>query len=179
MLSAHSPMNPVGGIVLFTASPTVGLPSAADSGAIYAFTNDKFSWTACCTCDFGLSHWMSWAMCSCCSPQGLGVWAGSRCCQLTRKLNGYDAKYDNFVVRDVGQLIMSPIAWKRRVNQQEIHQHSTKSLLAYNCIKQLVYMHTTVQVLYSIKKSCMTDGGCVNTENVRIAGTSYMACHWY
>lgn len=67
---------------------------------------------------------------------------------MTRKLNGYDAKYDNFVVRDVGQL-MSPIAWKRRVNQQEIHQHSIKSLLAYNCIEQLVFMHTTVQVLYS------------------------------
>lgn len=44
---------------------------------------------------------------------------------------------------------------------------SIKSLLAYNYIKQLVYMQTTVQVLYSIKKCCVTDGGCFNTEHVR------------
>lgn len=46
-----------------------------------------------------------------------------------RKINGYGTDYDNSVVRDVGQLTVVPaIAWKRRANQQEIHQLSVKPL---------------------------------------------------
>lgn len=48
--------------------------------------------------------------------------------------NGCSAYYYVSVVRDVGQVtVRSPIAWKRRVNQQEIHQ------LSINC-----HFHTVV-----------------------------------
>lgn len=64
-------------------------------------------------------------------PQGPGVRAGSRCCQLRGKRNGRGSQRDNFMPRDVGHLIAeSPIARKRRVNRQETHQHQTELLSA-------------------------------------------------
>lgn len=39
--------------------------------------------------------------------------------------------YYIFVVRDVGQVtVLSPIAWKRRLNQQEIHQLSINTTVS-------------------------------------------------
>lgn len=99
---------------------------------------------------------------SCSALGGWGRRAASRCCQFRRKQNGYSADYDNFVVRDVGQLTaVSPIAWKRRVNQQEIHQPSIKSLSAYNPMlsQHFVYMHAHVciSLAFSMGANCTRD----------------------
>lgn len=72
-----------------------------------------------------------------------------------RKINGYGADYDNSVVRDVGQLTVVPaIAWKRRANQQEIHQLSIKPLSASNVIESALPFTSQFKFLFSSEESC-------------------------
>lgn len=76
-LLAHNPMIPISGVVvLFTASTTARLVfhAVADCSVICVLTDDKFPWLGCCTCDFKLSHWMSWAMHSCPALRGETNW---------------------------------------------------------------------------------------------------------
>lgn len=144
-LSAHNPVIPIRGVVvLFTASTTarLGFHSAADCSVICVFTDDKFPWLGCCTCDFGLSHWMSWAMRSCSAPGGRGEklsWEHMPPVQKEAKWLQRGLFHFFFLWWEMWVRLpsFSPIAWKRRVNQQEIHQ------LSINCP-----FHTTITITY-------------------------------
>lgn len=108
---------------------------------------------------------------SCSALGGWGSQAASRCCQFGRKQNGYSADYDNFVVRDVGQLTaVLPIAWKRRVNQQEIHQPSIKSLSAYNPMLSQHFLYTYAQVFISLAFSM--GANCTQDKDILYVGWS-------
>lgn len=123
-------MIPIWGVVvLFTASSAARLVfrSVADCLVICVFTDYKFPWLGCCTCDFGLSHWMSWAMHSC-SALGENR-AGNTRPPIQKEAKMVSAQIITFLWWEMWVRLLScrQIAWKRRVNQQEIHQLSINS----------------------------------------------------